>query len=238
MLAIFKKEVIIYFQTPFGYVFIGMFLLLSGIVFSAYNLAGGKSDIYGMFGVLNFISIVVFPVLTMKLLAEEKKMGTDQLLFSAPITITSIILGKYFAALFVFAVALLSTGVFAVFIIVFGNTPIGAILGSYLGFLLLGSAYVAICLFASALTENQVLSAITGFGMLFCFMILGLLGDSIPYPLLKKIINSLAILNKYEGFTSGILKIGPLVYYISFAVIFIFFSIVIVVIRQYDKEAA
>lgn len=235
MLAVFKKEVSIYFLTPFGYVFMGMFLLLSGIVFAVYNLWDARGDIYGMLGVLNFVSIVIFPVLTMKLLAEEKRMATDQILFTSPVNLTSIILGKYFAALFVFLVTLAATGVFAAFIMIFGKTSLGAILGSYLGFALLGAAYIAICLFASSLTDSQVTSAIIGFGFLFGFMIVGMLTNAIPIVFLKRIVSWFAILSKYEEFANGILKIGPLIYYLSFAVGFVFFTIVVVKNRQQDK---
>jgi len=233
MLAIFKKEVAIYFLTPFGYVFMGLFLLISGIVFTGYNLAGGKGDIYGMLGVLNFVSIVVFPVLTMKLLAEEKKMATDQLLFTAPVSPASIVLGKYFAALFVFVVTLAATGIFSLMVMIFGKASLGAILGSYFGFILLGAAYIAICLFASSLTENQVTSAMAGFGFLFGFMIVGLLANSVPVPFLKDVLQWLAILSKYDDFTSGVLKAGPLVYYLSFAVAFVYLTIRVVENRQH-----
>lgn len=235
MLAVFKKEVSIYFLTPFGYVFMGLFLLLSGIVFSIYNLWDARGDIYGMLGVLNFVSIVIFPVLTMKLLAEEKRMATDQILFTSPVTLTSIILGKYFAALFVFLVTLAGTGVFAAFILIFSQTSLGAILGSYLGFALLGAAYIAICMFASSLTDSQVTSAIIGFGFLFGFMIVGLLTNAIPFDFLKRIVSWFAILSKYGEFANGVLKIGPLVYYLSFAVGFVFLTIVVVKNRQQDK---
>lgn len=235
MIAVFKKEVSVYFLTPFGYVFMGLFLLLSGVVFSIYNLWGAKGDIYGMFGVLNFVSIVIFPVLTMKLLAEEKRMATDQILFTSPVTVTSIIIGKYLAALFVYLVTLCATGVFAAFIMIFGKASLGAIIGSYLGFALLGAAYIAICLFASSLTDSQVTSAIIGFGFLFGFMIVGLLTNAIPFLFLKRIVSWFAILSKYEEFANGILKIGPLVYYLSFAVGFVFLTIVVVKSKLQDK---
>lgn len=235
MFAVFKKEVAVYFLTPFGYVFMGLFLLLSGIVFSVYNLLNARADIFGMFGALNFVSIVIFPVLTMKLLAEEKKMATDQLLFTSPVTLTSIILGKYFAALFVFIVTLSATGIYAAFMMIFGKAKLGTIIGAYLGFVLLGAAYIAICLFASSLTDSQVTSAIIGFGILFGFMIIGLLGNAIPVKFLRQVVNRLAILSKYGEFANGLLKIGPMVYYLSFATAFVFFTILVVKNRQQDK---
>jgi ABC-2 type transport system permease protein len=235
MLAIFKKEVSIYFHTSFGYVFMGTFLLLSGVVFTIYNLWGSKGDIYGMLGVLNYISIIIFPILTMKLLAEEKRMSTDQILFTSSVSISSIVIGKYLAAVFVFFVTLCATGVFPVFIMIFGKTSLGAIIGSYLGFALLGAAYIAICLFASSLTDNQITSAIIGFGFLFGFMIVGLLTNAVPIVFVKQILACFAILSKYEEFANGLLKIGPLVYYLSFAVGFVFLTIVVVKSRQQDK---
>jgi ABC-2 type transport system permease protein len=235
MLAIFKKEVSIYFQTPFGYVFMGFFLLLSGVVFTVYNLLGSRADILGMLGMLNFVSIVIYPVLTMKLLAEEKKMGTNQLLFTAPVKLSSIVLGKYFAALFVFVVTLFETGIFALFIMVFGNISIGAIFGAYLGFTLLGGTYIAICLFASSLTENQVTSAIAGFGLLLSFMLIGFLSNAVKYPFLKSILHYLAILGKYDELTNGILKTSQFVYYLSFIILFVFLTIRVVEFSQQKR---
>jgi ABC-2 type transport system permease protein len=226
----------VYFLTPFGYVFAGLFLLVSGIVFTVYNLAGGKSDMYGMLGVLNFVSIVIFPVLTMKLLAEEKKTGTDQLLFTASVTTAAIVLGKYLAAFFVFVATLALTGVFALFLIFFGRASVGGIIGSYLGFILLGSAYIAICLLASSLTENQVTAAMAGFGFLFGLMLIGLVANVIPIPLVKTVVQWLAILTKYQEFTNGLLKTGPFVYYLSFTIAFLIFTIRVVTKRQQSRE--
>jgi len=235
--AIFKKEIYIYFFTPFGYIFSGLFLLLCGIIFSFYNLSGTRADILGMLGALNMVSIVIFPVLTMKLLAEEKKASTDQLLFTSPVTVTSIIMGKYFAALFVFLTTLTTTGIFAVFIAIYGDTTPGAIIGSYVGFAMLGAAYIAICLFASSLTENQVTSAILGFGFLFGFMIIGFLSNAMPWPIMNKALKALAILSKYDEFSSGVLGLSPLVYYLSFTIVFIYLTVQVVEHRLKDKEA-
>jgi ABC-2 type transport system permease protein len=236
MWAIFKKEVAVYFLTPFGYVFMGLFLLITGIVFTAYNIAGARGDMLGMLGVLNFISIVVFPILTMKLLAEEKKMATDQLLFTAAVPTTAIILGKYLAAFFVFLAALSATGIFAIFTLMFSRASLGTILASYLGFVLLGASYIAICLFASSLTENQVTAAISGFGFLGGFMLIGFLADAVPFPVVKQALLWLAILSKYQEFTNGLLKVGPLIYYLSFTVSFILLTIQVVENRRRSRE--
>ena len=235
MWPIFRKEVAVYFLTPFGYVFMGLFLLISGIVFTIYNLAGSRGDLYGMLGALNFVAIVIFPVLTMKLLAEEKKTGTEQLLFTAPVRLAAVALGKYLAALFIFVTTLAATGVFAFFVVALGRSPLGGILGAYLGFALLGAAYIAICLFASALTENQVTAAMAGFGLLAGLMLIGMLANAIPVPFLKDVLQALAILSRYEEFASGALRAGPLVYYLSFAVVFLFLTVRVIENRRQNR---
>lgn len=235
MIAVFKKEVSAYFSTPFGFVFMGIFLLISGIVFTTYNLAGQRSDIYGMLGILSNISITIFPVLTMKLLAEERKLGTDQILLTSSLSVADIVIGKYLAALFVFFMTLLSTGVYVVILFVYGEPTVGTILGAYVGFFLLGATFIAICLFASSFTENQVIAAVSGIGVLFGLVIIGSLSKIVSMPILKDIITYLAITKQYEVFTRGVFSLGPLVYYISFAIAFIFLTIQSVEQRRWTQ---
>ena len=123
------------------------------------------------------------------------------------------------------------------FIAIFGDTTPGAIIGSYFSFAMLGAAYIAICLFASSLTENQVTSAILGFGFLFGFMIIGFLSNSMPWPFMNKVLKAIAILSKYDEFTNGVLRLSPLVYYLSFTLIFLYLTIQVVDRRLKDKEA-
>ena len=117
-------------------------------------------------------------------------------------------------------------------VIVYSKTPLGAVFGSYLGFAMLGAAYIAICLFASSLTENQVTAAIAGFGFLLSFMLLGVLANAITIPWLKESLAWLAILDKYQEFTSGVLRLEPFVYYLSFVVAFTALTVQTVEQRQ------
>ena len=156
MKFIIKKEISAYFQTPFGFVFVGMFLLLSGITFSTYNLMGGSGDLNGMFGLLGNISFMIFPILTMKLFAEERKNGTENVLLTSKLSITDIVVGKYISAVFVFVVALLATVVYVGIIATYGYANYGGIIASYLGFFLLGITMIAVCVFTSSLADNQV----------------------------------------------------------------------------------
>ena len=235
MLTIFWKEIKAYFSTPFGFIFMGIFLLMSGIAFTTYNLLGRRADIYGMLGIMRTLSITAFPVLTMRLLAEERHMGTDQLLLTSRLSVAAIVVGKYFAALFVLLVTLLANGLYVAILFLFGEPTIGAILGSYAGFFLLGSSFTAICLFASALTENQVTSAIASFGMLFALVIVGSLSASVRLPVLRDLIRGLSVGSQFEELTRGIFRFGPLAYYVCFSTAFVFLTVKVVEKRRWSR---
>ncbi|MEF9864557.1 MAG: ABC-2 transporter permease, partial [Christensenellaceae bacterium] len=138
MFYLYKKELESYFNTPFGFVFMGIFLLLSGLSFTTSNLLGGNGDLAGMFGLLSSMSFMTFPILTMKLFAEERKAGTEQLLLSSRLSATKIVLGKYLAALTVFAITLLMLVIYVGIIVTYGSPNMGSIFASFLGFFLLG----------------------------------------------------------------------------------------------------
>ncbi len=235
MLTILKKEIKAYFSTPFGLIFMGIFLLMSGIAFTTYNLLGRRADIYGMLGIMRTLSITAFPVLTMRLLAEERHMGTDQLLLTSRLSVVAIVVGKYLAALFVFFVTLLANSLYVAILFMYGEPTLGAILGSYAGFFLLGASFTAICLFASALTENQVTSAIAAFGMLFALVIIGSLSSTVRLPVLRDLIRLLSVTNQFEELTRGIFRFGPMLYYLSFSIAFVFLAVKVVEKRRWSQ---
>lgn len=235
MLTILKKEIKAYFSTPFGLIFMGIFLLMSGIAFTTYNLLGRRADIYGMLGIMRTLSITAFPVLTMRLLAEERHMGTDQLLLTSRLSVVAIVVGKYLAALFVFFLTLLANGLYVAILFMYGEPTLGAILGSYAGFFLLGASFTAICLFASALTENQVTSAIAAFGMLFALVIIGSLSSTVRLPVLRDLIRLLSVTNQFEELTRGIFRFGPMLYYLSFSIAFVFLAVKVVEKRRWSQ---
>jgi ABC-2 type transport system permease protein len=223
--AIFRKELKSYFITPSGYIFAGLFFMIAGIVFVSYNISGSRSDINGMLGILNFVTVLIFPVLTMKLFAEEKRSGTDKLIFTSGIGFASIVIGKYLAALVVFITALVLTGFFPAVLIILGKSSVGAIIGSYTGFIFLGAAYIAVCVFASSLTDSQITSAILGLGILLLLLILGFFSNHLIFPVLKDSANWLSLSYRYEEFTAGILKAEPFVYYSSYIVFFLVMTV-------------
>ena len=230
---LYKKEIETYFRTPFGYVFLGIFLVLSGVMFTIYNLAGGNGDMAGTFDLLKNVSSLLFPVLTMRCFAEERRTGTDRLLTTSKLSYTVIVLAKYLAALTVFAAALAITVVYVVIISIYGSPNYGALAASYLGFFLLGAAMTALCILTSSFAENQITAAVVAFGALFVLVIFASLSKSLSVPILTPVLSALAITERYDDFTLGILRPGPVVYYLSFSAVCLFLAVRNVMRRRF-----
>jgi len=164
MIAILKRELRAYFWSPIGYIFVGFFLLLAGFFFALSNLLYGYSNFIAVFGNMNVVLLILVPILTMRLLSEERKTKTDQILLTSPVSITGVIVGKYLAALSVLLIALLITGIYPIILSLFCKPPVGEILGAYIGFFLMGASFISMGLFVSSLTESQVTAAVASFG--------------------------------------------------------------------------
>jgi ABC-2 type transport system permease protein len=180
MLAVFKRELRAYFTSSTGFIFMGFFLLLSGFFFAMTNLFPASPDYNSVLGSITFIFLIVVPILTMRLMPDDKRQRTDQLLFTSPTSLTGIVLGKYFAAVSVFVLTLLITCIYPIILSFFGNLATWEIVGGYIGFLLLGSAFISIGLFISTLTENQVIAAVITFSALLFMWIIDWVAQGLP----------------------------------------------------------
>ena len=158
----------------------GFFLLLSGFFFAMTNLFPASPDYNSVLGSITFIFLIVVPILTMRLMPDDKRQRTDQLLFTSPTSLTGIVLGKYFAAVSVFVLTLLITCIYPIILSFFGNLATWEIVGGYIGFLLLGSAFISIGLFISTLTENQVIAAVITFSALLFMWIIDWVAQGLP----------------------------------------------------------
>lgn len=231
---LYRKEMNGFFSSPFGMVYIGIFLLISGIVFSTYNLLGMRGDMNGMFGVFANISIMTFPILTMRQFAEERNNGTEQLLLTSRLRPWEIVVGKFMASLSLFGISLAATLCYVLILMRYGSPNLGAVAGSYFGFFMLGMAFTAISLFAASLTENQVTAAISSFGILFFTVILGSLAKATQVSTIKSLLSWFSITVRYEEFTRGIFRLGPIVYYLCFSMVFIYLTVKNLEKRQLD----
>ncbi len=182
MRAVFLRELKAYFTSPIGYVFMGFFILLSGIFFAFGNLLPASSSYSGLLSSITFIFLIIVPILTMRLIAEDKKQKTDQLLITSPLSITGIVLGKYLAAAAVFFITLFVTLSYPLMMSFFsyGSLAWAEILGGYLGFFLLGSSFIAVGLFFSSVTDNQIIAAVVTFAALLVIWILNSIAQYMP----------------------------------------------------------
>ncbi|SHM23707.1 ABC-2 type transport system permease protein [Anaerosporobacter mobilis DSM 15930] len=177
MLAIFKKELRSYFTSMIGYLFIGFFLAIVGVYFMAYNLQGGYANFEYVLNSMVFVFVILVPILTMRLLAEEKKQKTDQLLFTSPLSVSKIVVGKYLAVFAVFVSAMVITMFYPFILSKYGTVSFKLAYTGILGFVLVGAAYLAIGLFLSALFESQAIAAVVTFVvLLITFIMQGIVG--------------------------------------------------------------
>lgn len=173
MLAIMEKELKSYFHSMIGYLFLAVFWAAAAVYFTAYCLSYGVMDFGGyVLASITILFIVIVPVLTMRLMADEKKQKTDQLLLTAPVKASSIVIGKYLAVLVLYGIGLLGVFGFAVILSFFGDMAWKMVITAFIGFFLLGACFLAIGTFVSCCTESQVAAAAVSFGVvLLCFLL-------------------------------------------------------------------
>lgn len=225
MFAVFKRELKSYFTTAIGYTFLAIFWFFSGFYFLGGVILQNTTDMSIMFESLFIVVMLLIPILTMRLFSEEYKENTYKLLFSSPIKLRSIVLGKYFAALILYIIACSITILYALVVAIIASVSFFVLLGSILGLLLLGMALISIGIFVSTLTESQVVSAILAFGLFLLFMYLDSFAQFISVSFIKNILTWISFMGKYRNFISGILNISDLFYFLSISAVFIFLSI-------------
>lgn len=245
MFAIYKKELRSYFINAVGYVFVGVFLALSALL-CCYTTLGSQSYSTGeYFTLMNFSLIILIPLLTMRLFAEEKKLRTEQLLMTAPVSIPGMILGKFFAAFTIFAGGVLVSCINFFPLYSYASAerlaesyaeehvgPVTAeIVTCVLGFLLLGAAFIAIGLFVSSLTENQLAAAIITVTILFGMLVLDVVNQYIDVYTIRFVLSWVCVMSRFAYFTKGVLDFASMLYYLSIAAVFLLLTV-----RVYDKR--
>ncbi len=180
MLAIYKKELRSYFTSMIGYVFIAIFLVIFGIYFYLNNLLNATANFEYTVANVSFIFVLLVPLLTMRLMAEENKQRTDQLLLTSPITAGDIIMGKFFAVFSILGIVIAIISTYPLIMTRYGSVPFATSYASIIGFFLLGGAYLAMGLFLSSLTESQVVAAVITFIVFFFTLFMEGIAGSIP----------------------------------------------------------
>lgn len=212
--TIFKRELKAYFNSPIAYIVITVFLLISGWFSSASLFLVNQATLRGAFGIIPLILVFFVPAITMRLISEERKSGTIELLVTMPVKDLDIILGKFLAALALLAVAILLTLTYATAVSVLGDLDPGPVIGGYLGLLLMGAAYLSIGVFASSLTENQIVAFIIGFLVVFALFMIDQILMFVPASLVS-FFEYLSIDYHFANISRGVIDTRDLVYYLS-----------------------
>lgn len=234
MNAIFKREIKAYFYSPFAYVLIGLFILLSSLFFFISNMAYQSADFSGDLSTMGFILLFITPILTMRILAEDRKNGTEVLLITSPVNLTSIVLGKFFAAIAVFLTMTAITFIYPIILFIFAKPAIAPLIGSYIGFILLGASFISVGVFASSLSENQVVTALISFVSLLIIWLIEPIGNSLG-GWASKVLNWFSLLSRYNDFNVGILNLSSIIYYLSFIAVFLFLTIRVIEKRRWSR---
>lgn len=220
-LVIFRREFRAYFNSPVAYVVLTIFMVLVGWLFFIPFFSQDRASMRSFFDLVPFLYIFFTPAITMRLIAEERRAGTIEMLITLPVRDWEVILGKFFAALGLLVVALVLTLPYAFTISSFGNLDWGPVLGGYVGLFLMGAACLALGLFASSLTENQIVAFVVALALCFALMMLDRFLPFVPAAVAPWV-EYLSFAAHFRNASRGVLDSRDVVFYLSFALVFLF----------------
>ena len=244
MLAIYKREMRSYFTTWTGYIFLAVAICLSAFIFAMSTLLNGNgtSDTSGYFSIMIYGMVFFLPILTMKSFSEERKLKTEQLLMTAPISSWQMVLGKYLSSLTMLGIYLLATLLFYIplfeYAVVSGvndqGPNVALMIGNLFALLLVGACFIAVGTFISALTENQFASIVLTIVVLLAFLLISSFNSLIENDVVRTILDWFSIYSRYIQFSYGIFDVSALLYYISVSGVFVFLTTRVFEARRYN----
>lgn len=214
VLAVAEREIRSYFASPLAYVVIAAFLVMAGFLFGAILDATREASLRGLIQNVSVLFLFLIPAISMRLLAEEQRTGTIEVLLTNPVQEWEIVVGKFLASLVLVIVMLLLTLLYPLFLFLFGNPDRGPIIAGYLGVLLQASAFLAVGLLASSLTQNQIVAAIVAFAFLLVLWLSDSLGQFLGGTV-GSIISYLSVINHFGDFPRGVINSKDVVYYLT-----------------------
>jgi len=238
MIAIFKREFKACYTNITGWLFMSVILFFYGLYFYVYNLRNGYAYISYPLSAICFLLIVAVPILTMRIMAEEKRTRTDQLILTAPVSLPGIIIGKFLAAAAVFTIDILIIALTPLVLSIYGEVPMAESYTAILGFWLFGLSAIAIGIFASSLTESQIVSAVISFGFLF----LGYMMTNISSLIseggnwITKILNCYDLYTPFGSFMTGTLDFSKAIYFLTIILLFLFFTVMVIQKRRWSMS--
>jgi len=230
MIAVFKRDFIGYFISPIGYVYIGSYIFILNLMFYLDNMLGSSSSLGGLFSFMLMMMMFITPILTMRVFSEEFKLKTDQALYTLPIRLSSVVIGKFLSSLAVFGCLLVLTFIWPLTISVLGSVNEAEVLGNYAGILCIGAAYISIGIFISSVTENQVIAAIGALGIYIALFIIDNVAmyffssGILPIWVMRSLL-FVSIYGRYTEITQGLLALDSIIFFVSVCAVFIFLTI-------------
>jgi len=234
ILILTKRELGAYFYSPLAYVIITAFLLFSGFFFYLWLISGADSNILReLLNLLVFTNIIIAPMITMRLLAEEKKSGTLEILMTAPVTETEVVVSKYVSALLFSFSLIIPTVAYTILLIKWGNPDLGAIISGYIGLICLTGMFLSIGLFVSSLTSNQIVAVIITFIIIIIGWVIGYAGEVVQQQYLKDIFKYVGLFDHFASFGKGLIDSRDVFYSLSLIVFFIFLTVRVLESRRW-----
>ncbi len=224
MTAVFFRELLSYFISPMGYVYLAAFYVLAGYEYTVIILSG-RADMSYEFTFLYTVILLLIPILTMRLMSEDRKQKTEQLLFSAPVSLSGITAGKYLSAVTVYFMGIAVTLLHAAALSPFTEMNWELVFGNFIGIMLMGMACISMCMFISAQTENQIVAAIGGFASVMVVLSLNSIAGLVSFEPLRKILYSFSFYSRYHDLTMGIFRAEDLFFFISFSCVFFLLTV-------------
>ncbi len=236
MLAVYKRELKSYFHSFIGFLFIGVILFFVGLYYTAYNLLSGSPYFSYVISSVIFVFLLSMPILCMKVLSEERRNKTDQLILTAPITVGQLVLGKFFAVLTIFAIPTLIISIYPFILSMYGSVPLGEAYLAILAFFLYGMTSIAIGVLVSSLTESQVIAAVLGFGLLFLGYMMSAICSLISSTgnIVTEILGVFDMYTPFAHLLNGTLDLSSVIYFLSLTALVLFLTVQSVQKRRYS----
>ena len=238
MHIVWKRDLTAYFHTAVGYVFMGVFLTLSGLIFYLYNIKNLTSDLLSFLSQLTLPTMLLCPLLTMRLICEERQKRTDQLVLTSPVSLTGVVMGKYLAAACVMLLTLLLTNVYTLIIVLCGQVYLGEWFVGYLGFALQSLAFLALDLFVSCFAKNQMTGAVMAFGANFVLWMADLLAGSLSVGWMQNALNFISLYDRYEPFRLGQFSFSGTLFFVSFIAVCLVGAVRLLDARRFSEGGA
>lgn len=244
MFAIYKKELRAYFTSPVGYVYTGIFLAAAALICAFTTIQQASYATTSYFQYMLFAFVILIPLLTMRLFSEERKTRTEQLLLTSPITITGMVIGKYLAAFSLFVATMLASLINLFPLISYAiaekstatadvhvGPAAGQVFSCFIGVLLIGACFIAVGLFVSSLTENQLSAAVITVASIALMIFVGIFNQYIGVQWIRTVLDWISVLSRFDNFAYGFFDFSALLYYLSITGVFLFLTV-----RVYEKR--